>query len=374
MRVLHLVHVRWWNASAQYAVHLAAAQQRAGYTVEILTAVGEPPAARAKELGLTVHEVPMKTINSPALVRRIGELSSGCDVVNAHHADLQNLALLALMTQPRASRPRLIRTRVDVRDAKPSVVNRYLYNKQLDAVIVPGEDSRRRYIGGLGIDAAKVRTVYGGVDHEKFAPDAARREAVRARLGLKPGDVAFGLIGRMGAIKAPEIFIEAGALVHAKHPQAVFLLAGKPASGHTEEEYRAVARNFGDAGIRFLGFVDDVPSILNALDGGVITSVGSEAHCRVGLEMMSSGIPVVGTDIGVIPEVVKQGETGYIVRSRNAPELASALERLVLEPELRLRLGRQARAWIESGFTFAHWVRNTEAVYREHAARESHGA
>jgi glycosyltransferase involved in cell wall biosynthesis len=361
MRVLHLVHVRWWNASAQYAIHLAAAQQRLGHTVAVWTAEGEPPAEHAKKLGLKVLERPMGAMHTLGMGAELRRLAAEFDVINAHHADLQNVALLAL---GKAKRPTLVRTRVDVRDAKPSAVNRYLYNNRLDAIIVPGEESRRRYIDNLGIREDKVITVYGGVDHERFCPEPAVRARERQRLGLADDDVAFGLVGRLGTIKGPEYYLEAAAAVHAANRKACFIVAGKPASGHTLEEYQAVAKRFGDEGVRFLGYVDDVAALLSALDCGVITSVGSEAHCRVGLEMMSSGLPVVGTDIGVIPEVVSDQETGYIVRSRNAQELAAALGRLASDSALRHRLGNQARQRVETEFTFSRWVHRTMNVYR----------
>jgi glycosyltransferase involved in cell wall biosynthesis len=361
MRILHLIHVRWWNASAQYAVHLAAAQMRAGHEVAVLTAAGEPPAARAKALGLTVWERDLSLLNSLDLAVELRRMQRSYDVVNAHHADVQNVALAALSGR---DRPLLVRTRVDVRDAKKSVLNRYLYNHRLDAVIVPGEESRRRYVETLGVDPRQVTTVYGGVDHALFRPDAALRAQARAALGIAADTVVFGLIGRLGAIKAPEVFIAAGAAVHAANPRTLFVLAGKPASGHTLAEYEAAAQRVGPHGIRFLGFVDDVPGLMRALDVGVITSVGSEAHCRVGLEMASTGLPVIGTDIGVIPEVVNDSETGYIVRSRSVPDLGSAMERLAADAALRGRLGGAGRRQVEAKFSFDAWVRNTDAVYR----------
>ncbi len=103
---------------------------------------------------------------------------------------------------------------------------------------------------------------------------------------------------------------------------------------------------------------------MNALDCGVITSVGSEAHCRVGLEMMASGLPVIGTDIGVIPEVVIADQTGYIVRSRDASALAHAMRELAQNGKHREELATQARRRIEERFTFAEWAQNTDAVYR----------
>lgn len=111
MRVLHLVHVRWWNASAQYAIHLAAAQQRMGHEVTVLTAAGEPPAEKAKALGLKVVARSIDVSRTVDLALEIRRLARNADVVNAHHADVQNVALAALAgLEPR---PVLVRTRVD---------------------------------------------------------------------------------------------------------------------------------------------------------------------------------------------------------------------------------------------------------------------
>lgn len=367
MRILHLIHVRWWNASAQYAVHLAAAQRASGHDVTVYTAAGQPPAAHAKALGLTVIERPLDWRHSAGMYGELAKLGKQFDVVNAHHADVQNIALAALRGPVR---PLLVRTRVDVRDAKPSAMNKYLYNRRLDMVIVPGEDSRRRYIERLGIAPGQVATVYGGIDHNRFRPDAAIRASVRKRLGIEDDQIVFGMVGRLGTVKGPEVFIEAAAQLSSRYPQAVFLAAGRAASVHSVEEYSALAAKMSSP-VRFLGHVDDAAELMAALDAGVICSVGSEAHCRVGLEMMSSGLPVVGTDIGVIPEVVADGETGYIVRSRSVPELASRLEKLVLDGAQRRALGRQARERVESRYTFAHWVAATEAAYRRAGLRRA---
>ena len=363
MRILHLVHVRFWNASAQYAIDLATAQQRAGHEVTVLTARDELPAVHAQGRPFQLVERSLHPLHSLDILHDIRRLGKTADVVNTHHADMQNLALLALRGP---TRPTLVRTRVDVRPAKGGLLTRLLYNHRLDGVILPGEDSRQRYIDSLGVHPERLQVVYGGVDHQQFTPRPDVRDRMRAQWKLPPEAVVFGYVGRLAPIKAPDILIEAAQAVRSHHPHAYFVIAGKAIPGH-EEQYRALADRSRSDGIRFLGHVDNISAVMNALDVGVITSVGSEAHCRVGLEMMSAGLPVIGTEVGVIPEVVKHNETGYIVRSRSARELASAMTKLACDTPLRMRFREQALRHIQSHFTYERWVAATEQAY--HRAR-----
>ena len=359
-RILHLIHIRWWNASAQYAADLAAAQKRLGHETAILTGTQCLAAQKAKALGVTVFE---RRLTWPYFLNDqhyLAKLARGYDIINAHQADVQNMALMTIAR----SGPLVVRTRVDVREVKGGALTRYLYNKRLPAIIVPGQNSKTAYTERLGIDPERVHVVYGGVDTERFNPDAQRRAQGRARLGLQPQQVAFGLVGRLGRIKDPQLYVAAAREVIRQHPQAVFFVAGREVEPGLEAQCRELAGEELGRGIRFLGFVDDVPELLAALDIGVITSAGSEAHCRVGLEMMSAGLPVVGADVGVIPEVVKHGETGYIVRSRQSQDWAAVMTGLVSNSELRLQLSRQARSRALTMFNYQKWVAATDEVYR----------
>ncbi len=361
MRIVHLVHVRFWNASAQYAIDLAAAQMRAGHDVTVYTAAGEPAARKARELGIPLWERSMGALDWLDILRDIRRLGRGADVLNAHHSDLQTAAHIAF---PGADRPLIVRTRVDVREPKGGLLTRTLYNRRLDLVVVPGDDSRLRYENALGIRPEILQVVYGGVDTDRFRPDANRRAALRAELGIPDDAPVFLFVGRLQPVKAPEVYIEAAALMRAVNRRAHFILAGRPVDDHGWEHYRSLVDHFEVPDFHFLGEVDDIPGLMAAADIGVITSVASEAHCRVGLEMMASGLPVIGAETGVIPEVVKHGETGYIVRSRDAAELAMAMERMASDLPLRRQMSETARRTMETEFSFPAWVENTRRAYR----------
>jgi glycosyltransferase involved in cell wall biosynthesis len=80
---------------------------------------------------------------------------------------------------------------------------------------------------------------------------------------------------------------------------------------------------------------------------------------------MACGLPVVSTDGGSLPEVVADGKTGIIVPARDPQAMAEAIERLMDDADLRERMGRAGREWVQQRFTWHEAAVNTVAVYRE---------
>jgi len=114
---------------------------------------------------------------------------------------------------------------------------------------------------------------------------------------------------------------------------------------------------------RFVGKVKDVREIISLFDVGVISSVGSETICRVALEYMSMGKPVVGTRINAVPEVVEDSANGLLVEPRNPQKLAEALIELLQDEHKRKRFGEKSRSIVLDKFTLDIFAQKTEEVY-----------
>ena len=115
----------------------------------------------------------------------------------------------------------------------------------------------------------------------------------------------------------------------------------------------------------FVGKRNDLPSILASMDLGIITSIGSEANSRATLEYMASGKPVVSTRVGVIPELIVEGETGFITEIHDTEAMAEKIKYLILNPEKRKQMGEASRKRIEENFVLNQFGRQTEAVYKK---------
>jgi glycosyltransferase involved in cell wall biosynthesis len=202
----------------------------------------------------------------------------------------------------------------------------------------------------------KVHVVYNGVAEIPFRE---ARESPGTGSVFKPGAVfKVGIIGRIAPMKGQTDFLRAAAVVARELPEARFVICGAPmftAQSYVDEVHK-LAANAGDAlPVDFLGWRDDVGGVLADLDLLVAPSTAAEATTRVILEAFSAGVPVVAYAIGGIPEIVSDGETGFLV-----PECGpGALARKILDVAKRdLRdVARRARADWEQRFTIARYQR-----------------
>ena len=228
------------------------------------------------------------------------------------------------------------------------------------AVIAISRSVAARFSGPA---AARVKVVHNGIDFDGIAGgDGA---AWRRRLGVGRRPV-IGMLAQLVEVKRPEDFVRAAALVRRRHPQAAFVLAGADiGAGDILRRLREQVRRAGlEADFHFLGFCDDVAGILAMCDVVALTS-RNEAFGRVLVEAMAAGRPVVATAVGGVPEVVVEGETGYLVECGDTAALAAALGGLLDDPEAAARMGAAGQARARNEFSLEAHVGRIEALYGE---------
>jgi glycosyltransferase involved in cell wall biosynthesis len=220
---------------------------------------------------------------------------------------------------------------------------------------------REYYIRVVGISARRIDTIYNGVDVEVYAPwnrDVRREEKVK--LGFPAGKILIGAVGTLYWVKDPETFLKAASLVLRKRDDVSFLWIGE---GPLKSTLQELARELGVEGkVVFLGSRDDVSSILATLDVFVLPSLIEGLSYSI-LEAMATGLPVVATDVGGNSELIRDGETGYLIPTKKPEILADILLRLVSEETLRADLGRRARQRIEEKFSLKKMVQIYEQMY-----------
>ena len=212
-----------------------------------------------------------------------------------------------------------------------------------------------------GLNPAHIAVVPSGVDLARFdaLPD---RAAARERLGLAPDQPAVGSVAALTDHKGHRYLLEGWRTVLERHPRARLLLAGR---GELEEDLKAHAAGLelGDS-VRFLGFCDDIPGLLSALDLFTLSS-HLEGLCTSLMDAMAAQLPVVATEAGGIPEVVDTGRTGVLVLPRDGRALGEALAEVLGDPGRRARLGRAGREKALAEFGFERMVERTLTVYTQ---------
>jgi glycosyltransferase involved in cell wall biosynthesis len=207
-----------------------------------------------------------------------------------------------------------------------------------------------------GVAPIKVRTVWNGIDSGRFA-----------YAGPRPGGPAV-MVGRLSAEKDVATLIQAAALARQGFPGFRLRLAGE---GKCMPELRRAAAGLGlDGSVDFLGEVYDVPGLLAESSLLVLPSL-TEGISLTLLEAMARGLPVVATRVGGNPEVVADGETGFLVPAREPGRLAECMVRLLRDPVLSRAMGLRARQRVERDFEASRMVARYEALYRESLGTES---
>jgi len=213
-----------------------------------------------------------------------------------------------------------------------------------------------------------VVAVHNPVDLERFLP-APSCGPVRAELGLEAASPLVGMVAHLTPWKGHEDFLRIAGEVSDVVPAARFLVAGGSiyeTEGHAgyAESLRRLASDLGLADrVVFLGARDDVPAILAALDVLVHCPTAPEPFGRALAEAMAVGRPVVAAAAGGIPEIVLDGETGYLVPPGDAPAFAAAVVRLLRDPALRARFGAAGRRRAEALFDVERHVARVLHAY-----------
>jgi glycosyltransferase involved in cell wall biosynthesis len=257
-----------------------------------------------------------------------------------------------------------VRVRTDIDPPKGHFINRYVHHAWTDHLIVGSQLHKRLCRQILDFPDAGIDVVYGAVDTDEYTPMPAPSTILRSELGIAADAFVIGLVARLDPVKGHEYALEALRLLQTSERPVVLACIGYE-SNRTAAWLMDEARRLGIAERvkTLMTRREDLPELIRGCDAGLVTSVGSEANCRAALEFMATGKPIVATTVGVIPEIVQDGEQGFLVSPRDPIAIAGALHRLITNPLLRDRMGRAARNHAVANFNLDLFVRRTEAVY-----------
>ncbi|MCC6801522.1 MAG: glycosyltransferase family 4 protein, partial [Anaerolineae bacterium] len=211
-----------------------------------------------------------------------------------------------------------------------------------------------------GAPARKLTTIHYG--QPLHAPDRkAAGAALRGELSLAPDTRLVGMVCRLIEQKGVVYGIRAFARVAPQFPATRLIIAGE-GDQRAALESEAQTLGIGDR-VHFLGWRDDAASVLAALDVLLMPSLW-EGFGLVMLEAMAQLVPIVGSAVSAIPEVVADGETGILVPPRDTAAIADALALLLGDPALCRHMGLQGQDRVETVFSVERMVAETVAVYQ----------
>lgn len=344
MRIILIIDVRWFNASAGFALDQARALGVIGNRVLILANPGSPPAARAKDLGLEVSEaidfsrtnILKSTLDLVSITR-----SFEPDVIFAHRGESH---LVAALASKKTGCP-VARFRGDVRPPRRGIFSRILNERLTRGIAVSTSRLKGEYEKRYRLNGLPLQVIYPGIDSSRFDFNLDRRTLKRS-FGLDPDSPVVGIVGRFSPVKGHRYFLEAAKIVSESEPDVQFVIAGGDAQ-ISAGELRRQAEEMSLRNIRFFGIIDEIDSMISSFDIGIVASVGSEMICRVLTEYFAAGAAVVAFGVNQVSELLSISNGGIEISPRDSENMGRSILDLCRNMERRLELSRSGRLWAE---------------------------
>jgi glycosyltransferase involved in cell wall biosynthesis len=371
VRILFLSTSMGLGGADQQLLSAAQVLRDRGHEIRIvsLTPLG-PMGLQSRSLGLATDSLEMRRgIPDPRGLARLVRIVRAWkpDVVHSHmvHANLMARALRLLVPVPV-----LVSTIHNVYEGGPLLMAGYrLTNGLVDHMTIISQAAADRFVGERIVPGRLLTVIANGVDTDRMRnlpPEG--RAALRGEMAVGDREFVWLAVGRFEVAKDYPNMLRAFADVRAREPRAVLVIVGQ---GSLQAEAEALTAELGlREAVRFLGARDDVPAVMSAADGYVMSSAW-EGMPMVLLEAAAAGLPIVATAVGGNGEVVRDGESGFLVPARDFGVLGAGMLRLMAVPEEQRRaMGERGREHVRANFGLQRVAERWERVYWDALARK----
>lgn len=271
-------------------------------------------------------------------------------------------AILSLLAKAGLNIPMIAFARGHTGEDLKVKIFEYLERKALkfSDMVVAVSQGYAEYLKERGVSAERIRVVLNAIDINKFIPFIEQRDQKRHELGFSKDEFLIATAGRLSPEKAQKDLILAFQHVRNKFSNVQLLLCG---DGSLRNNLEKLVRSCDIRNVHFLGFRKDIDEIMPAIDLFVLPSL-TEGLPNVVLEAFATATPVIATAIGGVPELVIDGENGFLVPASNPDLLTKAIIKGLRSPELMKIMGRNGYEKVKTEFSLERQSVEIEGLYR----------
>lgn len=363
MKILQIIDGRSCEAIAGFIIQQSQALVNLGEEVIILDCANNAKIGQieldATETALvsslsSIAQFPTNIFRFAKLVKRLNP-----DIVIVHQGEAHFVTAFGIWKS--GLKIPLIRFRWDNRPGKGiSLLAKIVTNQLTSGIGVPTERARQ-YVSRQ-FKTARIGIFYPGIDTDYYQP-ITRNLKLAAKYNLTDQGIVVGLIGRLEPIKGHRAFIEAAKLISLRYPQVRFLIAGDEGSVKIDHLKTLTGKWRITDRFIFIKKVDDIRKVYSLCDIGVIATIGFEPISRVLLEYMAMRIPVIGTNINQISDILS--DNGLLIPPGDSVAMAQAIGELIDNRELRINLGRKGLTAVSEYYTIDRLGERSQAFFRE---------
>ncbi len=358
MRVLHVEAGKHLYGGALQVVFLMRGLARRGIEVALACPQGSAIASSVRELGLTVHEMPMHGDADVGLVGRLRRLMREWQPDLLHLHSRRGCDTWGVLAGRLQGVPTVLSRRVDNPESRLWAAVKY----RLPHHVVTISQGIREVLLREGVSPDRITCVPSAVDTEQYRPGREALSWFREEFKLPEEALVIGMAAQFIERKGHATLLDALPRVLARHPEARVLLLGQ---GPLVEAIgqRVSADPVLSGRVQLTGFRSDLDRVLPCLD--ILAHPAYMEGLGVALLQASAcGIPIVAGRAGGIPEIVQPGLNGELIEPGDVTALADALNGLLDSGERRADMGAAGRLWVEKRFSIDAMVEGNLAVYR----------
>jgi glycosyltransferase involved in cell wall biosynthesis len=356
------------------AYHLAVNMAKRGNQIDVFTSSIDSKNSDEIYPNMTIHRhaTSFKVASANASLKLIYKpLNYDLDIIHAH-SPIPYSDLPALLYAKRKKVPFILTYQFDgqetggsfTRNKGVSLYNKFFINKVLDAanVIIATTKSFANESPFLKKYKKKIVVIPNGINVEEITTSYTKDES-RNILGLPLDSHIILFLGSLVPYKGPDILLKAFEIIKKDFPSTKLIFAGR---GSMIDELRDLSKKMGlDNDVTFQGFVKEELKPLYYRSSDIFclpSTTMAESFGIVNLEAMASGVPIVASNLGGIPDIVKHGENGLLSKPCDIHSLADALTCLLNDDILRKKMGNNGIMFADN-YTWKKIAKETEELY-----------
>jgi glycosyltransferase involved in cell wall biosynthesis len=360
MNVLHVSTPHTWRGGEQQAAYLMTALHEKGITQCLLCPQDAPLRERVMIPDLHHYSFTSRGVLDIRIARRIRSIikEQRIDIIHCHDSHAHSAAVIAASIF-KVTVPIIVSRRVDF-PVSSNPLSRWKYNHPSVKKIICVSKAIADITAPSIRDNSKLAVVHSGIDVSLFQP-STDKTLLRHELGLPTKTILIGNLSALADHKDHPTFLRTTALLLKEDPTLHFIIAGE---GPEENKIRQIITDLQiEKNVHMLGFRKDIRSVMQSLDVFLITS-RAEGLGTIVLDAFASGIPVIATRAGGIPEMVEDGITGLLADVGDAVGLSKAVLHLLAHPELKSKLISNASSRVQD-FSFKATAGKTLEIYHD---------
>ncbi|MCG3206484.1 MAG: N-acetyl-alpha-D-glucosaminyl L-malate synthase [Anaerolineae bacterium] len=315
---------------------------------------------RFKDLGITLYELNRYSVYDLRGVKQIAEIVRH-EQIDLIHVNLVIWGQLAGLLTKIPTIPH-VRSELEWPDIpRLAYWGNYATHRWFKVVIAVSEAVKSQVVSRWHVKAERIQVVHSGIDLSRFNPDQVQGVTeLRQSLGIKPDEKIIIRVANAREAKGLSDYVDLAAIICQQRSDIRFLLVG---DGELlpQLKYQAQKLDLGDR-LLFLGRRGNVPQLLAMSDVFVSTSL-KEASPGSMKEAMAIRLPVVATDVGGHPEIIKEAYNGFLVPSKNPHAMAEKVNWLLNHSAEAQTMGQNGRKIVAAQFTNQHMVKGVERAY-----------